>query len=140
MYFKHCCARAVRTVLASAFVAAFLTTAALAKGSLFSGKVSLGDAQNVTGAEVVLRNTSNGTVAARTSADKDGYYELASSDAGKFIVEISADGYLTAKTSAVTVSSANLVSVPEIKLVGGDINGASMGQHKRKCGRSRLSA
>lgn len=123
MYFKHCCARAVRTVLASAFVAAFLTTAALAKGSLFSGKVSLGDAQNVTGAEVVLRNTSNGTVAARTSADKDGYYELASADAGKFIVEISADGYLTAKTSTVTVSSANLVSVPEIKLVGGDING-----------------
>ena len=92
MYFKHCCARAVRTVLASAFVAAFLTTAALAKGSLFSGKVSLGDAQNVTGAEVVLRNTSNGTVAARTSADKDGYYELASADAGNFIVEISADG------------------------------------------------
>ena len=123
MYLKHCCARAVKTVLASAFLAAVLATAAMAKGSVFSGKVILGDAQTVTGAEVLLRDTSNGTVAARTSADKDGYYELAAANDGRFIVEISADGYLAAKTSAVNVTAADLVSVPDIKLVGGDVNG-----------------
>lgn len=123
MYLKHFCARAGKAVLASAFVATLLATAAAAKGSVFSGKISLGDAQTVTGTEVLLRDASNGTVAVRTSADKDGYYELAAANAGRFIVEISADGYLTAKTSAVNISSADLVSVPDIKLVGGDVNG-----------------
>lgn len=96
------------------------------KGTTLTGEVSLGATRTPgthNGVQITLTDKSSSTTYTATS-DENGDYEITSVPDGTYTLHIEKPGFLQYTKNTVTVDAVN-AQLPEVTLVGGDINSSN---------------